>query len=104
MRSATIATGAVTLLLCVASLTVAQETPTERASAREVVNRLDSLEQSLNLPALVARLTGPNASRDQVVARAKQLMDTDLLALGDDITRRSHPDGIAIDFLAEQIL
>jgi len=68
----------------------AQETPTERESARDVVRQLDSLESSLKLPALVARLTGPNAARDQVVARAKQLMDTDLLALGDDITR--HPE------------
>ena len=31
----------------------AQETPTERESARDVVRKLDSLEQSLNLPALV---------------------------------------------------
>jgi amidohydrolase len=68
----------------------AQETPTERESARDVVHQLDSLEHSLNLPALVARLTGPNAARDQVAARAKQLMTTELLAMGDDITR--HPE------------
>jgi amidohydrolase len=68
----------------------AQETPTERESARDVVRRLDSLERSLDLTALVAKLTGPNAARDEVVARAKQLMDTELLALGDDITR--HPE------------
>ena len=67
-----------------------QETPTERESARDVVRRLDSLERSLDLPALVAKLTGPNAPRDQVVARAKELMDTELLALGDDITK--HPE------------
>jgi amidohydrolase len=67
-----------------------QETPTERESARDVVRRLDSLERSLDLPALVAKLTGPNAARDQVVARAKELMDTELLALGDDITK--HPE------------
>jgi amidohydrolase len=68
----------------------AQETPTERESARDVVRRLDSLEKSLDLPALVAKLTAANPARDQVVARAKELMDTDLLALGDDITR--HPE------------
>jgi amidohydrolase len=68
----------------------AQETPTERESARDVVRRLDSLEKSLDLPTLIAKLTGPNAARDQVTARAKQLMDTELLALGDDITR--HPE------------
>ncbi|HEX3867003.1 MAG TPA: hypothetical protein VHV78_09630, partial [Gemmatimonadaceae bacterium] len=69
---------------------VAQETPTERESARGVVLTLDSLERSLDLPALVAKLTGPNAARDRVVRRAKELMDTELLALGDDITR--HPE------------
>jgi amidohydrolase len=68
----------------------AQETPTERESARDVVRRLDSLERSLDLPALAAKLTGPNAARDRVTARAKELMDTELLALGDDITR--HPE------------
>jgi amidohydrolase len=76
------------LLLPVAA--VAQETPTERESARSVVRKLDSLEKSLDLNALVAKLTGPNAARDEVVARAKQLMDTELLALGDDITK--HPE------------
>jgi amidohydrolase len=69
---------------------LAQETPTERESARDVVRKLDSLQRSLDLPALVAKLTAPNAARDQVVARAKELMDTELLALGDDITR--HPE------------
>jgi amidohydrolase len=78
----------ITLLLPVVA--VAQETPTERESARDVVHKLDSLERSLDLPALVAKLTGPNAARDQVAARAKELMDTELLALGDDITR--HPE------------
>ena len=48
------------------------------------------LQRSLNLDALVTKLTGPNAARDAVAARAKQLMDTELLALGDDITR--HPE------------
>ncbi|HTE44357.1 MAG TPA: peptidase dimerization domain-containing protein [Gemmatimonadaceae bacterium] len=76
------------LLLSVPLL--AQETPTERESARNVVRKLDSLQRSLDLPALVAKLTGPNAPRDQVVARAKALMETELLALGDDITR--HPE------------
>src|SRR5580765_2626666 len=82
----------VALLLCGASTRMvgSQETPTERESARDVVRKLDSLERSLDLPALVAKLTGPNAARDQVAARAKELMDTDLLALGDDITR--HPE------------
>src|SRR5215467_16326361 len=80
------------VVLCLAALSgaAAQETPTERDAARDVVRKLDSLEKSLNLPALVAKLTGPNSARDQVAARAKELMDTELLAMGDDITR--HPE------------
>jgi len=77
------------LLAPMASIT-AQETPTEREAARSVIAKMDSLQRSLNVPALVARLTAPNPARDQVVARAKELMDTELLALGDDITR--HPE------------
>ena len=68
----------------------AQETPTERDAARGVVRKLDSLERSLDVPALVRRLTAPNAARDAIAARAKGLMDGELLALGDDITR--HPE------------
>src|SRR6476661_8327876 len=85
MRTALIA-----FALLAPAIAAAQETPTERESARGVVRKLDSLERSLDLPALVAKLTAPNAARDQVAARAKQLMDTELLALGDDITR--HPE------------
>jgi len=80
----------VALLVAVAPMLAAQETPTEREAAQGVVRKLDSLEKSLDLNALVAKLTGPNAPRDQVVARAKELMDTELLAMSDDITR--HPE------------
>ncbi|HUX34712.1 MAG TPA: peptidase dimerization domain-containing protein [Gemmatimonadaceae bacterium] len=76
--------------LLVAPALAAQETPTEREAARDIVHTLDSLEHALALPAMVARLTGPDAGRDAVAARAKQLMDTELLAMGDDITR--HPE------------
>lgn len=68
----------------------AQETSTEREAAREVLRKMDELEKSLSVSAIVARLTGANPARDQVVARARDLMKTDLLALGDDITR--HPE------------
>jgi amidohydrolase len=78
-------------LTCVAATSlVAQETPTEREAARGVVQKLDSLEKSLDLPALVAKVSAPNAQRDQVVARARELMDTELLAMSDDITK--HPE------------
>lgn len=69
---------------------IAQETPTERDAARSVVRKLDSLERSLDVNALVARLTASNPARDAVAARAKALMDSELLALGDEITR--HPE------------
>src|SRR5947209_1031007 len=94
------------LLTLIPGLARAQETPTERDAARSVVHQLDSLERSLNVTAMVARLTGPNAPRDAVAARAKELMDKELLALGDDITR--HPEigfeetrsvGLLVDYL-----
>ncbi|MEO8683200.1 MAG: hypothetical protein ABI665_29415, partial [Vicinamibacterales bacterium] len=69
---------------------MAQDTPTEREAAREVIKKMADLETSLAVPALVARLTGPNAARDAVVARAQQLMDTELLAMADDIA--THPE------------
>jgi len=68
----------------------AQETPTEREAAKDVVRKMADLERSLNVPGWISRFAAPNATRDQVVARAKQLMDTELLALSDDITR--HPE------------
>src|SRR5712691_12804290 len=68
----------------------AQDTQTEKEAAREVLKKMAALEQSLDVPAIVARLTGPNADRDQVVARAKELMDKELLALADDIA--THPE------------
>src|SRR3989449_8039839 len=68
----------------------AQEPPTERSAAADVIRRMNELEHSLALPQLVARLTGPDARRDAVVARARALMDQELLAMADDITR--HPE------------
>ena len=70
-----------------AGLLCAQETPTERLAAKDVVKKLNALEQSLNIDALVQQVTAPNRERDKVVARAKELMDTEMLALGDQITR-----------------
>ncbi|HJZ70042.1 MAG TPA: hypothetical protein VKF81_18085, partial [Blastocatellia bacterium] len=79
------------LFLCLIALTIAsmaaQETPTERDAAREVLKKMAALEQSLDVPATVARLTAANPTREKVVARAKELLDKELLALADDITR-----------------
>ncbi len=90
------------LALVLPAVLAAQETPTERESARDVVHKLDSLERTLDLQALVAKLTAPNAARDQVAARAKELMDTELLALGDDITR--HPEIGFVETRSVQLL
>jgi amidohydrolase len=68
----------------------AQETPTEREAARDVLKRMAALEESLDVPKLVAQLTGPNAARDAVVARTKELMDKELLKVADDIA--THPE------------
>src|SRR2546422_6650685 len=68
----------------------AQETPTERSAAADVIRRMNELERSLAVPQLGARLTARDARRDAVVARARELMDRELLAMADDITR--HPE------------
>jgi amidohydrolase len=84
MRALIIAACAASLL---AAPVLAQETPTEREAARDVLKKMGELETSLDVPALVAKLTGPNPARDAVTARAKELMEKELLALGDDITK-----------------
>jgi amidohydrolase len=81
---------AVFLLFAAPLSAYAQDTPTERDAARDVLKKMAALEQSLDVPAIVARLTGPNADRDRVVARAKELMDKELLTLADDIA--THPE------------
>lgn len=77
-------------LLVTTSGLQAQETPTQREAAREVIARMATLQREVDAAAWAARLTAPNAARDAVAARARELMDTELLALSDDITR--HPE------------
>jgi amidohydrolase len=84
MRSALLCS---VLISSLAFPAAAQETPTEREAAREVLRKLGALEASLDVPRIVARLTAANPARDQVTGRAKELMDRELLALSDDITR-----------------
>src|SRR5215467_4206985 len=69
---------------------LAQETPTEREAAREVVKQITALSQSLGVPAIVAKLSATDKVRDEVLARVKQLMQTDLLPMSDWITQ--HPE------------
>ena len=65
----------------------AQETPTEKLAARGVLEKLSTLEKSIDAFGWVSRLMATNADRDAVVARAKQLMDLELLALSDELTK-----------------
>src|SRR5437016_9250429 len=82
---------ALVALLVATRITTAQETATEQVAAADVIRRMRELERSLALPQLVARLAGArDARRDAVIARAKDLMDRELLAMADDITR--HPE------------
>jgi len=68
----------------------AQETQTEREAAKDVLQKMDTLEKGLDVPSLVGKLAAPNPKRDGVATRAKQLLDTELLALSDDIC--THPE------------
>jgi amidohydrolase len=78
------------LPLLLAATALLQDTPTEREAARDVIRKMGELEKSLDVPALVAKMTAPNAAREQVAARARELMDKELLAMADDITK--HPE------------
>src|SRR6516162_8398482 len=78
-------------LTCASSMAFAQETDTEKQAARDVLQKMQSLEQSLQIPNWVEKLAQtPNPARDQVVARAKDLMNKELLAMADDIA--THPE------------
>jgi amidohydrolase len=79
------------LLVLLPALLPAQETPTQRAAAPEVIRRLAALRDSIDAPGLARRLTtARSASRDAVVARAQALWNGELQAMADDITR--HPE------------
>src|SRR5579883_1069525 len=68
------------VIFCLAGgILLAQETPTERQAARDVLSKMSELERALDVRTIVERLTVSNAQRDQTVARAKELMDKELL-------------------------
>lgn len=81
--------GAVAIVM-VASICQAQETPTEREAARDVVAQIQQLEHSIDVPSMVSKLTVPDTARDAVVARVQELMQTELLPMSDWITL--HPE------------
>ena len=76
--------------LLIVSSVLAQETPTEREAAQGVLRHMSELEKSIDVPTIVERLTATDAARDQAVARAKELMEKELLGMADEITR--HPE------------
>ncbi|NDQ55971.1 MAG: M20 family metallopeptidase [Acidipila sp.] len=77
-------------LLFAAGAAAAQDTPTEREAARDIVKQIHELDQSLGVPQMAAQLTLPDTTRDEVIARVKQLMQTELLPMSDWITQ--HPE------------
>lgn len=93
---------AATLAACLAPALHAQETPTEIQAAKQVLASRAAFEKSLDIPKLVEQVTAPDPARDKVVARAKQLMETELLAMGDDIT--NHPEVGFQEFRSSKIL
>ena len=81
---------AILLTFFVTSAVRAQETPTERSAASDVVQKMAVMQKTLDVPSLVTRLLAANPVRDAIAARAKELMDTELLKMADDITH--HPE------------
>ncbi|MGE5327634.1 MAG: peptidase dimerization domain-containing protein [Deltaproteobacteria bacterium] len=76
--------------LLVALPSLAQETETERQVAEGITAQIQKLAETLKVEPIVAKLTRPDAERDKVIARVKDLWDTDLMAMSDWITE--HPE------------
>src|SRR5690348_10965538 len=76
--------------LLAACACAAQETPTEREAAKDVLGQIGELEETLNVAAMTAKLTAADKGRDEVTARVKELMDKELLPMSDWITL--HPE------------
>ncbi len=75
-------------LVIASALVSAQETPTQRAAAAEVIRRMSELQQSVGASKLAERLTTrASPTRDAVIARARELWDRELQAMSDDITK-----------------
>ncbi len=68
----------------------AQDTQTERVAAREVMQKLATLQRTVDVNGWATRLGAPDAVRDRITARAKALMEGELMAMADDIT--NHPE------------
>src|SRR5213082_66045 len=82
--------GCVLIALAFGVSSLAQETPTEREAARDVLKQIGALSQSLGVQTMVTKLSAPDKGRDEVIARVKQLMHSELLPMSDWITE--HPE------------
>src|SRR5436189_707031 len=82
--------GCVLIALAFGVSSHAQETPTEREAARDVLKQIGALSQSLGVQTMVTKLSAPDKGRDEVIARVKQLMQSELLPMSDWITQ--HPE------------
>ena len=82
--------GCVLIALAFGVSSLAQETPTEREAARDVLKQIGALSQSLGVQTMVTKLSAPDKGRDEVIARVKQLMQSELLPMSDWITQ--HPE------------
>jgi amidohydrolase len=90
MRPTTFFVPACLALCALASVAHAQETQTERDAARDVLTRLSALQKAIDPASLVRTITAADAARDAVAARAKALLQTELLPVSDDIC--THPE------------
>ena len=76
------------LLLLAFGSAAAQETPTQRTAAAEVLALLEALQTRIDAAGLARRLTtARSATRDAVVERARELWVAELQAMSDTITR-----------------
>jgi len=77
-------------LSAVSTTASAQETPTEREAARDVLSRLTTLQREIDPAALTRAVAGTDPARDAVASRAKALLQNELLAVSDDLC--THPE------------
>lgn len=78
-----------TALLMLGAPCAAQETPTEREAARDVVKQIQELDQSLAVPSMVAKLTPRKHTRSP---RLQSRSSRPLLRIGAFESKRSTCD------------
>ena len=63
MRERVMTIGVAAVLLLAAAAAGAQETPTEREAAKEVLASMAAMQRGLDVPGMVAKFTAPNPAR-----------------------------------------